>query len=550
MVERIEVSLKSLGPLFIDADGLIRCVGRFRHSNLTEEAQFPKLMPRSDSYAKLVIEECHRQFNHAGVKQTLAELRCEYWITQGRSEVKKVLSRCPTCKRQKGGPFQTPPPPDLPNFRVTKKPPFTCVGLDYLGPLYIRSSEGKKKVWICLFTCAVTRAIHLEVIESMDSANFLLCFRRFISFCGCPEQIVSDNASQFLLSRQILNRLWQEAIGSENVQELFASKGITWKFIVESAAWMGGFYERLVGVAKNSLKAAIDGKKLSLTELVTVAYEVAAVVNSRPLVYVEDEVGDLPLTPAHLMMRHRTVAPFTSDESEDDGGIPTSNKAKLVAGWKRIAAVTDEFWHSWQKHYLLSLRERKTTGKQRNVSRYSPKVDEAVLLEEKNIARAHWRVERIRDLIISADGRCRSAKIAVPGGKVLNRPIKLLYPLEVRDDDPTIVLMRVPREDHHGPLQTQRAPALQHGPDTTHAKGPLQTQCDPITRPPQTRRAIPSADDNLVGQDAHNNDVPSTSTQSKPTTNPTGPTPTPMAGAAPIRHAARTHWASRVVSKR
>jgi len=57
------------------------------------------------------------------------------------------------------------------------------VGLDFVGPLYARtdknSSENPKK-YICLFTCAATRAIPLELVNDLNVSSFLLAFRRFV----------------------------------------------------------------------------------------------------------------------------------------------------------------------------------------------------------------------------------------------------------------------------------------------------------------------------------------------------------------------------------
>ena len=74
-----------------------------------------------------------------------------------------------------------PPMTPLPPLRVTEATPFSRTGLDYLGPLFLKSAKGAKKIWICLFTCLVIRAVHLEVVQDMTSEEFLLCFRGFIA---------------------------------------------------------------------------------------------------------------------------------------------------------------------------------------------------------------------------------------------------------------------------------------------------------------------------------------------------------------------------------
>ncbi len=85
-----------------------------------------------------------------------------------------------------------PPMSSLPKSRVNESPPFTRTGLDYFGPLYIKTTDGVKKVWVCLFTCMVTRAVHLELLQDMTAEEFLLGFKRFVSQRGTPAEVVSD----------------------------------------------------------------------------------------------------------------------------------------------------------------------------------------------------------------------------------------------------------------------------------------------------------------------------------------------------------------------
>ena len=47
---------------------------------------------------------------------------------------------------------------------------FSCVGVDFAGPLFLKSKvkddTEMTKVCIALFTCATSRAVHLELVPS------------------------------------------------------------------------------------------------------------------------------------------------------------------------------------------------------------------------------------------------------------------------------------------------------------------------------------------------------------------------------------------------
>ncbi|GFY41450.1 integrase catalytic domain-containing protein [Trichonephila inaurata madagascariensis] len=89
--------------------------------------------------------------------------------------------------------------------RIEQSPPFTVTGLDFAGPIYVKNS--KEKFYILLCTCAVTRALHLELVTSLTTETFLLAFRIFISRRGLCTVIYSDNAKTFKRAEIELRRL-------------------------------------------------------------------------------------------------------------------------------------------------------------------------------------------------------------------------------------------------------------------------------------------------------------------------------------------------------
>ena len=412
---------------------MIRCKGRLDNSTLEEGARRPILLPKRERFTHLLIEKVHKELLHSGVSQTLAGVRYKYWIPHGRSIVKTVLQQCSVCRRHEGGPYKMPPMAPLPTSRVRESCPFSKTGVDYFGPLLVKSGDGPKKVWISLFTCMVTRAVHLELIQDMTTEEFLLAFKRFIAQRGSPDEVISDNAAHFKLASKTLELIWYNLVRSETVQSYVSSSGINWHFIVELAPWMGGFYERLVGIVKRSLRKSIGRKMLSLMQAQTLIKEVEAVVNSRPLVYVGEDINStITLTPSHFLTPNPKIGIPEIEDDLDSDYTPVDNTCnRLLRIWKKGQKLLNEFWRIWREQYLTSLRERTQSSLKvgRVLSHEVPKCGDVVLVKD-NLPRGTWKIGKIIELNESKDKVIRSAKVKLSSQKVLNRPLSLLYPIE------------------------------------------------------------------------------------------------------------------------
>ena len=418
--------------LFIDGEGLLRCQNRMENSQAFVEA--PKLLPRNHHFTNLVIQNIHEKLLHSGVSHTLCQIRREYWIPQGRSTVKKVLRKCLICCKHEGGPFKLPKMPPWPRERVIRSSPFTYVGLDYLGPLYVRERNEEEKVWICLFTCMSTRAVHLELVSDLSAKSFMLCLRRFMSRRGVPERIISDNASQFKLTKTTIERAWTNIVKDSDVKTYMANHDIKWFFITQFAPWQGGFYERLIGLVKRSLRKSIGRLTLSREQLNTLLTEVESVINSRPLVYVgeEFEVGHC-IRPMDFL-NIGGIGGYSMDR--DYQFVKHKSANTLLETWKKGQQHLQQFWTIWRNEYLQALQERASVRHRtpKVASTNSPKCNEVVLVKE-NLPRGSWKIAKISSLIEGRDGLIRSAKIKIPSGKILVRPINSLYPLETTCSD-------------------------------------------------------------------------------------------------------------------
>ncbi|XP_070567289.1 uncharacterized protein [Ptychodera flava] len=259
-----------------------------------------------------------------------------------------------------------------------------------------------------------------------------------------------------LLAKTIIDKAWKKILLDPGVRSYAANQGVQWHFIVELAPWMGGFYERLVGVVKKCLRKAIGKVCFTYDQLQTVLAEVEAVVNSRPLVYVGDDINSsITLTPSHfLTLNPSTGIPGTETEDVDPEYLPRmSTSAKLLQTWKKGQSHLNRFWQIWRDDYLLTLRERFQTRHKgpRNQVPYKPSPGDVVLCKE-NLPRGAWNLGKIQNVIKSSDGEIRAVKVLFPSKKTITQPLKLLYPIEC----PKCLELRIRRTKYNNQRKLNR----------------------------------------------------------------------------------------------
>ena len=432
-----------------DQLGIIRCHGKLAHVHATSQ---PALLPRQHRLTVLIILDIHGRLLHAGPSHTLAQLRLNFWVPHGRQAVRHELKLCLVCRRQDSPPYRLPLMPPLPAERVNPAHPFEFTGLDYFGPLLIKQSDSSTtKVWVCLFTCFAIRAVHLEFVDDMSTAAFISGLRRFIARRGVPRLLYSDNASQFHLASSAVPDAWSSLPSDPVLGEFLSQRQITWKFTTALAPWQGGIYERMVGLVKGCMRKVVGRQLLSLPQLLTLLAEVDAVVNNRPLtpVSADDEgPGLLVLSPAHFLVGGRpTLIPVDTSSADDPDYSPDiSSRDHILQWWRASQVLLERFWKCWRTEYLQLLRERANPDHRQPKTSLSgqPQVGEIVIVKSEGIPRGQWHIGKVTAANASAtDGCVRSAEVLMPSGRTVERPLSLLYPLEVpstrQDDAPAVV---------------------------------------------------------------------------------------------------------------
>ena len=419
--------------LYLDDVGILRCKGRLNNADLPITSKNPVLLPSKNDFVNLMIKDVHYRIKHSGVRDTLTTLRESYWILRGREATKRIIKQCIICRKFHGVPFKPQPTPDLPDMRVADAPPFTFTVLDFTWPLYITSSkEGQSneiaQTYICLYTCASTRAIHLELLRDLSVKSFLQSFRRFASRRGLPSTLLSHNAKTFKAGCKEVKTI----VRSHEVQRYLSSNRVTWKFIVERAPWWGGFWQRLIQSVKKWLKKTVGRTSLDYDELNTVLVETESIINSRPLTYIygNDQSVSHPLTPSHLI-NGRQISLLPNDEHFE---IISTHKT-LTRRQQHHKRLLEQFAKQWRHEYLLSLRER-PTAKSANGNPATVRVCDIVILKNDSTSRAIWKLAKVKELLPRNDVKIRAAIVKVPriNGKsqLLKRVVQDLIPIEIQ----------------------------------------------------------------------------------------------------------------------
>ena len=396
-----------------DADRVLRCYGRV-------QGKVPIYLPDNALFTLKLVEEAHLQTLHGGVILTMAKIRENYWIPRLRRLVKKSRKGCPRCRRFLTKPYQAPTPAPLPTTRTEGTTPYKVIGVDFAGPIKYKIKKTQEgKAYLVLYACSLTRGVYLEVLESLETLPFLRSLKRLIARRGRPSLIYSDNAKTFQAAASWLKKVMKD----ENFHSELSKYEIKWKFNLSRAPWWGGQFERLIGIFKSAFYKVVGKGLLTFEELSDVVLDVEICMNNRPLSYLEDDIEFPILTPNSFVLQQSNVVPELEGHHIEDGDL--RKRAKYLRN------IKNHLWSRWQREYLTSLRQHYQTN-HRSVTGH-PKEGDIVLIkgEEKN--RNKWKIGKVTKLIRGKDKVVRGVKLQCDKA-ILERPIQLIYPLELKCD--------------------------------------------------------------------------------------------------------------------
>ena len=428
--------LLKLDPYYDIEDQVIRVGGRLQFADLPEENKHQIILPHGHPAVAKLIQDVHKQMLHAGPETVLSVIRQKIWLTQGRREAKRVIRTCVPCQRQRVGPSTQKMGP-LPEERVSTSLPFTHIGTDFAGPLYVKDGSSVKKAYVCVFTCASSRMVHLELTNGLTTDEFLQAFSRMTNRRGLCRTVWSDNAKAFKAASREIKKLYDQpksqsqslwdTLNQDRIKSELSSKGIKWRFITERSPWRGGWWERFCRAVKEPLRKVLGRALLTFNELNTLLIKIEGVINSRPLTAVSDDNRDpLPITPAHLAIG-RSLNQLPDAENDK---LEESSK-RIMERYLYLQRLLNHYWKRWRQEYLYQLTVRNKWQKE------TPpiQVGDIVLVSEDNISRGKWPLARVEKVHPGRDGLVRTATVRVEKSTLI-RPVQRLHRLEIESAAP------------------------------------------------------------------------------------------------------------------
>ena len=420
-----EIPKSKLSPFrpILDSHGLLRVGGRQDLSEQSFAKRHPLVLSAKNPLTRKIIEAEHLRLLHAGPTLVAASLARRFHIIGGRTAIRSITRSCIICRRVAAKP-RPPLLGQLPTDRLDPGHVFDRVGVDYAGPIMVKSGSVRRptltKSYVCVFVSFTVKAVHLEPVSDLTTEAFLATLRRFIARRGKPSVIWSDHGTNFVGASRELRELFTFLDRPETRHSIFdhcTAQHIEWHFSPEQAPHFGGLWEAAVKSFKQHFRKVVGNVRLTFEELATTLAQIEACLNSRPLTPLPDaDDGIEALTPGHFLIGRPL-------EALPDSPVEASS-ISLLRRWRLCQALVQHFWKRWSAEYLTQLqRFGKWTTPARNVQ-----VGDVVCVRDEHLAPTKWPLARVVGVYPGQDGQVRVVTVRTSRG-TYKRPVTKIVTL-------------------------------------------------------------------------------------------------------------------------
>ena len=301
----------------------------------------------------------------------------------------------------------------LPPERVKLDQVFQNSALDLMGPFKVkRFGRANHKVWICVFVCMASRAVHAEVTYTLEVASLINAIHRFIARRPGVKTFISDQGSNMKAAASILKSEMKRL--NESARPELHKMGIEWTLIPVANPQRGGVWERMVGLFKKQMAVTISSAgPLQIDTFVTAVISIEATINRRPITTVSsDAFAPEPLSPAMLLnpgaasFSVTDIIPNTARTEGDDHRFR----------YKEALGLRNSFNSRFYKEYIALLATR---AKWKTSSPNLP-VGAVVIIVDLSIKRKDWCLGCIIETP-QTDAHTRRFMIRKGSGEIIER---------------------------------------------------------------------------------------------------------------------------------
>ena len=400
--------IRSLNPM-LDNNGTLWSCGRLQFApDNFEVEKFPIILHAKDRVVRLYIEHAHNICVHQGTEPVKVFVQQRYHIIGLRKTLLSIKYRCFLCRRFSAQNIQPVMAP-IPACRFPTDSTqylFANSGVDFFGPFYIEDAKGQiERQYGLIFTCLVTRCVHLEACPDLNTDTFLNAYRRFVSRRCQPTTMLSANGKTFFGASEELKRS-VKGLDNDKIYKAMAATNTTWKCNPPYGPHFGGIWERLIQTAKHTLLIILGSRRLSLDVFRTILVETEAILNSTPLkIFADLPENDMLLTSNHFLINR----PFNS---LPPGKFDSQEPARFKY-WKSVQQMVNHFWKRLVKGYLPTLLKR---SKWSDSGQTLLRVDDIVWILKDMTPRGIWPLGRVLEVYTEGHGQHRVVKVKTAYG--------------------------------------------------------------------------------------------------------------------------------------
>ena len=254
-----EKRYETLDPVLDESNHLVKVNRKIKGETISEKVKSPIILPKDGIANRLIAEHYHFKCAHAGYRRVKAEIHAEgLWICGVRNLLRSVAARFKFCRTRRR-PLLDQKMRHLPETRTNPNVrPFENTAVDFFGPLKVKyGGRSVKGGYVCIMTCMVTRALHLEFVTDASTDKLLLAWRRFTRSRGVrPKHVWSDNGTNFVGAAKALRDMmndWNKA----RIEQEIATYGtkFEWRFNTPTASHLNGVVESLIRSVRKALDA-------------------------------------------------------------------------------------------------------------------------------------------------------------------------------------------------------------------------------------------------------------------------------------------------------